>query len=149
MRCRSLVILLGVLGLLVQAGLAAQENSQPSYKVIELGTLGGTCSQTFYVTSNGVTSGEASLTNGNWHATLWQGLSKMDLGTLGGLNSSAFGSPNAIGQVMGAAETSHSDPNGEDFCGFHASGAPLSGRTCRGFLWQDGRMRPLSTLATN
>ena len=147
MKFRSLVISLGMLGLLVlPAGLAAQENSQPRYRVIELGTLGGTYSQTFYVTSKGVASGEASLADGNWHAILYQGPFKRDLGTLGGLNSSAFGSPNAIGQVVGEAETSHSDPNGEDFCGFYASGAPLSGTTCLGFLWQDGSMTPLSTL---
>ncbi len=147
MKFRSLVISLGVLGLLVlPAGLTAQENSQPRYRVIELGTLGGTYSQTFYVTSKGVASGEASLADGNWHAILYQGPFKRDLGTLGGLNSSAFGSPNAIGQVVGEAETSHSDPNGEDFCGFYASGAPLSGTTCLGFLWKDGSMTPLSTL---
>jgi probable HAF family extracellular repeat protein len=147
MKSRSLAVWLGMLGLLVlPAGLAAQENSQPHYKVIELGTLGGTYSQTFYLTSKGVASGEASLANGNWHAILYQGRFKRDLGTLGGLNSSAFGSPNAKSQVVGEAETSHSDPNGEDFCGFYASGAPLSGKTCRGFLWQDGSMTPLSTL---
>ncbi len=116
------------------------------YTVIDLGTLGGTYSQPFYVSSKGVASGEASLADGNWHATLWQGPFKRDLGTLGGLNSSAFGSPNAVGQVVGEAETSHSDPNGEDFCGFYASGAPLSGTTCLGFLWQYGSMTPLSTL---
>ena len=147
MKSRSLVISLAMLGLLASpAGLAAQEKSHPRYKVIELGTLGGTYSQTFYVSSKGVTSGEASVADGNWHAILYEGAFKRDLGTLGGVNSSAFGSPNAIGQVVGQAETSHSDPNGEDFCGFYASGAPLSGTTCRGFLWQDGRMRPLSTL---
>jgi uncharacterized membrane protein len=147
MKSRSIVISLGMLGLLVlPAGLSAQENSQPRYRVIELGALGGTYSQTFYVSSKGVASGEASLVNGNWHATLYEGAFKRDLGTLGGLNSSAFGSPNAIGQVVGEAETTHSDPNGEDFCGFYASGAPWSGTSCRGFLWQDGRMRPLSTL---
>lgn len=147
MKSRSLVISLGMLGLLLlPAGLAAQENSQPRYRVIELGTLGGTYSQPFYLTSNGVASGEASLADGNWHAILWQGPFKRDLGTLGGLNSSAFGSLNAIGQVVGEAETSYSDPNGEDFCGFYASGAPWSGTTCLGFLWQDDSMTPLSTL---
>jgi probable HAF family extracellular repeat protein len=147
MKSRSLVISLGMLGLLLlPAGLAAQENSQPRYRVIELGTLGGTYSQPFYLTSNGVASGEASLADGNWHAIFWQGPFKRDLGTLGGLNSSAFGSPNAIGQVVGEAETSYSDPNGEDFCGFYASGAPWSGTTCLGFLWQDDSMTPLSTL---
>jgi probable HAF family extracellular repeat protein len=147
MKSRSLVITLGMLGLLVvPAGLAAQENSQPNYRVIELGTLGGTYSQPFYVSGKGVASGEASLTDGNWHAILWQGAFKWDLGTLGGLNSSALGSPNAISQVVGEAETSHLDPHGEDFCGFYGSGAPWSGTTCRGFLWQDGWMIPLPTL---
>lgn len=147
MKLKSLVISLGLFVLLVlPAGLAAQKNAQPRYRVVELGTLGGTYSQTFYVTSKGVASGEASLADGSWHAILYKGPFKRDLGTLGGLNSSVFGSPNAIGQVVGQAETSHSDPNGEDFCGFYASGAPRSGKTCRGFLWQDGRMRPLSTL---
>jgi len=147
MKLRSLAISLGALALLVMlAGPAAQAQNSPRYRVIELGTLGGTYSQTFYVSSEGVASGEASLANGNWHAILYQGPFKRDLGTLGGLNSSAFGSPNAIGQVVGAAETSHTDPNGEDFCGFYASGAPWSGTTCRGFLWQDGSMTPLSTL---
>ncbi len=147
MKSRSIVVALGMLGLLVlPAGLAAQENPQPRYRVIKLGTLGGTYSQSFYVTSQGLVSGQASLADGTWHAILWQGRFKMDLGTLGGLNSSAFGSPNAFGQVVGEAETSRSDPNGEDFCGFYASGAPWSGTTCRGFLWQEGWMIPLPTL---
>src|ERR1700757_2084360 len=128
MKSRSLAIALGMLGLLLPAGLAAQEKSQVRYRVIELGTLGGTYSQTFFVTSKGVTSGEASLADGNWHAILYQGAFKRDLGTLGGLNSSAFGSPNAIGQVVGQAETSHPDPTGEDFCGFYAFGAAFSGQ---------------------
>ncbi|HEV2425912.1 MAG TPA: hypothetical protein VGZ29_13870 [Terriglobia bacterium] len=124
----------------------ARAQAGPRYTVVDLGPLGGTYSQAFYVTSNGVASGEASLADGDWHAVLWQHGQTTDLGTLGGLNSSAFGSPNAVGQVVGAAETSDTDPNGEDFCGFYGSGAPLSGTSCLGFLWQHGSMRPLSTL---
>jgi probable HAF family extracellular repeat protein len=147
MKSRSLAISLRMLSLLVlPAALAAQENSHPRYRVVDLGTLGGTYSQSFNVTADGVVSGEASLADGNWHAILWQGRFKRDLGTLGGLNSSVFGSPNEFGQVVGASESSDSDPNGEDFCGFYASGAPWSGTTCRGFLWQNGWMTPLSTL---
>jgi probable HAF family extracellular repeat protein len=148
MKFRSIFISLGALALLAMlAGSAAQgQNSQPRYRVIKLGTLGGTYSQSFYVTSKGVVSGQASLADGNWRATLWEGRFKRDLGTLGGLNSSAFGSPNEFGQVVGDAETSHSDPNREDFCGFYAAGAPLSDTTCLGFLWQDGWMIPLPTL---
>ena len=140
------VSLLTALAVTIPIVAQSGDTAGPRYKVIELGTLGGTYSQTFYVTNNGVASGEASLADGNWHAILYQGRFKRDLGTLGGLNSSAFGSPNAIGQVVGEAETSHSDPNGEDFCGFFGSGAPLSGKTCRGFLWEDGWMIPLPTL---
>lgn len=124
----------------------ARAEAGPRYNVVDLGPLGGTYSQAFYVTSKGVASGEASLPDGDWHAVLWQNGQTTDLGTLGGLNSSAFGSPNAIGQVVGEAETSNTDPNGEDFCGFYASGAPLSGTTCQGSLWQNGSMTPLSTL---
>jgi hypothetical protein len=77
MKSESIVVLLGILGLLVvPAGLVAQENSQPRYRVIELGTLGGTYSQPLYVSRSGVASGEASLPDGNWHATLWQGQSR-------------------------------------------------------------------------
>ena len=140
------VSLLAALAATIPTVAQSGDTAGPRYRVIELGTLGGTYSQTFYVTNNGVASGEASLADGNWHAILYQGRFKRDLGTLGGLNSSAFGSPNALGQVVGEAETSHSDPNGEDFCGFFASGAPLSGKTCRGFLWEDGWMIPLPTL---
>jgi len=147
MRFKSLVISLGMFGLLAQpTGLAAQADSPSRYVVIDLVPLGGTYSQAFFVNNKGVASGEASLADGDWHAVLWQGAFKRDLGTLGGLNSSAFGSPNAIGQVVGEAETYSTDPNGEDFCGFYASGAPFSGTTCLGFLWQDGSMTPLSTL---
>jgi len=138
----SLLMLVASFGSSAQA----QAPKLPRYVVVDLGTLGGTYSQPFYVSNKGVASGEASLADGSWHAILWQGAFKRDLGTLGGLNSSAFGSPNANGQVVGEAETSHSDPNGEDFCGFYASGAPLSGTTCLGFLWRDDSMTPLSTL---
>jgi len=148
MKTRLLLTTASLLVLVSSFGSSAQAQPPKSqrYAVVDLGTLGGTYSQSFYVSSKGVVSGEASLPDGNWHAILWQGPFKRDLGTLGGLNSSAFGSPNAGGQVVGAAESSYSDPNSEDFCGFYASGAPWSGTTCLGFLWQDVAMTPLSTL---
>jgi probable HAF family extracellular repeat protein len=57
----------------------------------------------------------------------------------------AFGSPNERGQIVGEAETSIPDPNGEDFCGFLALGDSSSG-TCQAFLWQDGVMTSLPAL---
>jgi len=134
--------------LAIPVRLAAQEQrTDVRYTVIELGTLGGTYSQAIDLNNRGVASGEASLADGSLHAILWQGPFKRDLGTLGGLNSAViYGGPNATGQVAGLAETSDTDPNGEDFCGFAAAGAPFSGQTCLGFFWQDGSMTPLSTL---
>ncbi len=146
MRSRLFALTLGMLAAITVRSAAQKPSTQPRYDVIDLGALGGTYSQAFSVNSKRVVSGQASLADGDWHATLWQNGHTRDLGTLGGLNSSVFGSPNAIGQVVGEAETSNSDPNGEDFCGFYASGAPWSGTTCLGFLWQHGSMTPLTTL---
>lgn len=151
MKLRSLAISLGILALVgALGGPAAQAQNSPSYRVIDLGPLGGTYSQSFYVNSTGTTvSGQASLADGDWHAVLWQNGKMRDLGTLGGPDSTVyFGGPNASGQVAGFAETSNPDPNGEDFCGFAAQLVPSSG-TCLAFLWQSGSMTPLSTLGGN
>ena len=147
MKFRLLAISLGLLAVAIMPfRSAAQEpNSQPRYTVVDLGPLGGTYSQSFYVNSKGVVSGQASLPDGDWHAILWQGAAKRDLGTLGGPDSTAYSGPNATGQVVGIAETTAVDPNGEDFCGFAANGLPSSG-TCLGSLWQYGSITPLTTL---
>jgi hypothetical protein len=69
---------------------------------------------------------------------------KLDLGTLGGTNSSSnWGEINDFGQIVGDSETAVPDPNGEDICGF---GTHL---TCRPFLWQFLQMSALPTLGGN
>ena len=69
---------------------------------------------------------------------------KLDLGTLGGTNTSMnWGEINDAGQVVGFSETSVPDPNGEDVCGF---GTHLE---CRPFLWQFFQMNALPTLGGN
>jgi len=68
----------------------------------------------------------------------------LPLGTLGGKNSSInWNGINDRGESVGMSETSVSDPNGEDLCGFgtHA--------TCLPFLWQNGVMHALPTLGGN
>ena len=128
----------------------AQEQSankpEPTrYTITDLGTLeGGTFSQPFAINRYGLVSGSSNLADGNQHATLWLEKLTVDIGApgLGGPNSIAFGDNNGF-QSAGEAETSTSDPNGEDFCGF---GTHL---TCLPFLWQDGEMIQLPALGGN
>ncbi len=68
----------------------------------------------------------------------------LPLGTLGGKNSSInWNGINDRGDAVGMSETSATDPNGEDLCGFgtHA--------TCLPFLWHKGVMHALPTVGGN
>jgi probable HAF family extracellular repeat protein len=122
--------------------LAAQEHKTEHrrYKVIDLGTLGGTFSEPSGVNRKAWVAGRATLPgDSNVHAALWRDDKVTDLGTFGGPNSWAW-VPGDSGIIPGQAETSSPDPLGEDFCGF---GTNL---VCLPFLWQDGAMKPLPTL---
>jgi len=135
--------------LAMPVGLAAQETHPQSapklqrYTVTDLGPLeGGTFSQPFFMNKRGVVSGSSNLADNTQHAVLWVNKLIADLGTLGGPNSTAF-DINAANLAVGEAETSTSDPNGEDFCGF---GTHL---ICQPFLWDRGVMTALPTLGGN
>jgi probable HAF family extracellular repeat protein len=129
---------------------AAQDTQQRAlpavqYTITDLGTLdGGTFSQPFFIDRYGLVSGSASLPDGTQNAVLWLNGQMKDIGApgLGGPNSIAF-VDNESSRAVGEAETSTSDPNGEDFCGF---GTHL---TCLPFLWQAGGMIQLPTLGGN
>jgi probable HAF family extracellular repeat protein len=124
----------------------APEKPKPAhYAVTDLGTLlNGTFSLAVGIKNNGLVNGAAGLPDGAQHAALWYrgGITDIAAPGLGGPNSEAFG-VNERGQAAGIAETSTSDPNGEDFCGFgtHA--------ICLAFLWQHGVMTSLPTLGGN
>jgi probable HAF family extracellular repeat protein len=120
----------------------------PTYKVIDLGTVGPN-GQPFAITKNGMVAG-AVQTGNTLRAVLWYKGKMIDLGNPGlqGPNSQAFG-VNYQGQVVGEAQTTTPDPNGEDFCGFAALGLSSSGTTCFPFLWQNGVMHALPVLGGN
>jgi probable HAF family extracellular repeat protein len=129
---------------------SAQNRPSPSYALTDLGPV-GPFGQPFHIADSGLISGAAAAKDGTDRAVLWYrrlrlGISKPGLG---GLNSAAFG-VNVWGQTVGDAETSVSDPNGEDFCGFHFLGYPTKGTTCLPFRWRIGEgMTALPTLAGN
>ena len=130
--------------------------AQTSYKVTDLGTEG-----------NDILGCAMSLNNEGWTEVMAQNLPpgqqdslvgtllngrlfldidgfKLDLGTLGGTNTTSnWGEINDFGLIVGDSETAVPDPNGEDICGF---GTHL---TCRPFLWEFSKMRPLPTLGGN
>jgi probable HAF family extracellular repeat protein len=120
----------------------------PTYKVIDLGTVGPN-GQPFTVSRNGLVA--ATVQVGDiLNAELEYNGRAVNLGQPGlkGQNSMAFG-VNAWGQAVGEAQTAIADPQGEDFCGFAALGLTSSGTTCLAFVWQNGVMIPLPALGGN
>ncbi len=115
----------------------------PHYRLLTLHSLGGSVSFAINVNADGQASG-TSLLSGNQilHAQIWrQPPGTTDLGTLGGPNSAIFQyNHGRAGQFVGWSETSATDPYDENYCGFGTS------HICRGFSWQDGKMKSLPTL---
>ena len=142
---------IGLLALLTISGSNSTHAQTPKprhYKIIDLGTLGGTYSDAYGINDAGVVSGGAatlSQTNGLAQtAFLWYNGKMKNLGTLGGsacpLCSSEAGGPNAEGESALLSETALKDPNGEDFCGF---GTHLQ---CLAAIWKNGKMTALRNL---
>jgi probable HAF family extracellular repeat protein len=145
----------------------------PWVAIIVLGCFSGAVAQTSYKVTDLGTEGKdilgcaMSLNNEGWTEIMAQNLPpgqqdslfgtllssrilidingfKLDVGTLGGTNSSSnWGEINDFAQTVGFSETAVPDPNGEDICGF---GTHL---TCRPFLWQFLQMSALPTLGGN
>jgi probable HAF family extracellular repeat protein len=135
----------------------AQEKAKPvHYSVHNLGTLGGVLGSSAHsLNDRGWVAGVANLTGDTEeHAALWRDGVVTDLGTLGGDNSNVdFPVKNDNGLIVGFAQTSTTDPLGENFCTFYCtpSGGACNGsnQSCRGFRWRDGLMEPLGTLDGN
>lgn len=122
------------------------QGSVTHYNLVTLDSLGGSVSFAININSSGQISG-TSLLSGNTieHAQIWiDPPHTIDLGTLGGPNSGIFQyNHGSAGQFVGWSETSATDPNDENYCGFGTT------HICRGFSWQDGKMRSLPTLGGN
>jgi len=132
---------------------AEQETKQVRYKVISLGTLGGSFAEGNGISNKDWVAGFSTLPGDQaYHATLWtkeRGL--QDLGTLGGANSSmSFPVKDARGLLVGVADISTIDPFNEGLCGGQAAPFTISDPyICRGFMWKKGVMTPLPTLGGN
>lgn len=122
------------------------------YQVMNLPSLGGTVSRGNSIDNRGWVAGYSNLPgNLSRHATLWRGGAALDLGTLGGPNSSVvWPVKNNGGLIVGISQTATPDPLGENWsCSAFFPAATATGTTCLGFVWEDGVMRALPTLGGN
>ena len=100
-RCHTIV--LGVFALLFSA--VGSASAVVSYRVTDLGTLGGSWSEAFGINATGQVVGQgAAAGNVSACAFLYDNGSINNLGALGGSSSWALGI-NATGQVVGSAGT--------------------------------------------
>src|SRR5687768_10712090 len=105
---RSLAALPGWILLLAVVMFRAPAGAQ-TYRIEDLGTLGGGFSQAFGINDDGVVIGVAATADTQARAFRWLPASShgrrgmQDLGALGGISSIAYGI-NAVGQIVGAAD---------------------------------------------
>src|ERR1035437_8413293 len=91
---KSIVTLIAASSLLATLAIA----QTPRYSIIELGPLGGTFSQAFFMNNNRLVGGVSTVRDSTQHAAFWGRALKMDIGAPG-LNSAAFGF-NQFGQTL-------------------------------------------------
>jgi probable HAF family extracellular repeat protein len=128
---------------------SSQTNRNTLYQVRNLSSNGGTVGRGNSINNAGLVTGYSNLAGDqNRHATAWfQGL-RVDLGTLGGPNSSvAWPVKNANGLIAGIAQTATPEPVETWSCAAFFFPLPTrSGYTCRGVVWEWGMIRALPLL---
>jgi len=145
MKSRALIsIAMTLCASLVSFRLAAQAGEEKvHYKLITLGTLGGVVANPYGGINNQTwLTGDSSLKGDlTEHAFLWRNGAMIDLGSLGGQNSSV-GEPttNVIGLIAGNAQTGNVDPTGDCTMVNPSTGATY------GECWGSGFSCPASTL---
>jgi probable HAF family extracellular repeat protein len=135
----------------VSPRLAAQdEPRQPStYRLIDLGTLGGTVSSGNTINNLGWVMGSSNEAgNAVQMAALWVPGQQIPLGTLGGPSSNVFWPVKSnFGLISGISENGVHDPLNETFScpvfGFS------SGNSCVAFAWRNGKLTQLPGLGGN
>jgi probable HAF family extracellular repeat protein len=149
-RSLTLVVLISLsAALAISLRLTAQDRPGPAhYRVVDLGTLGGTTSAGNAINDIGWVTGFSDQANGAQLATVWIHRLQIPLGTLGGPGSDV-GWPvkNNFGLISGVTENGEHDPLNESFScpAFNL----VSGNSCVAFAWQQGVMTQLPGLGGN
>ena len=114
------------------------------YEIIKLDWLGGPTARGSGINDAGWVAGYSD-TSGARHAVLWRDGLTIDLGTLGGPSSNVqWPGINDDGMIVGISQTSTPDTLGETWsC---SAFIPYAGKTCVGFVYDNGVMTALPTL---
>jgi len=146
----SVTILFACLSASPRLGAQEQVPQPPShYRVIDLGTLGGTVSTGNTINNLGWVMGGSNETGDTVQlATLWLPGQQIPLGTLGGPSSDVLWPvKNDFGLISGVTENGKHDPLNETFS------CPVfgltSGNSCVAFAWRDRTMTQLPGLGGN
>src|SRR6266513_2711343 len=126
-----------------------QAKAKVQYQVSNLDTLGGTSSGGNSINDQSWVAGYSRLPdNQSRHAALWRNGSILDLGTLGGPNSSVtWNVKNTVSLVVGISQTATPEPLHENWSSAAFYGGPNNtGYINLSFVWQGGQMRGLPTL---
>jgi probable HAF family extracellular repeat protein len=122
--------------------------AQTTYRVTDLGTIGGTSSAGNSINDIPWVTGSSTINASDSvvHASLWAYGGTFDLGTLGGPNSAIlWPDHNIFGALSGVSEITEMDPLGEAWS-CSAFFPSVTGHVCVGFSWRWGRMTALPTL---
>lgn len=135
--------------LLLAQDQAAPQSPTSRYLITNLASLGGTNSRGNSINDRDWVAGYSRLAGDQArHAALWRNGALLDLGTLGGPNSTVpFNVKNTHGLIVGISQTATPQPLGEAWssAAFY-SGPNAVGFINLGFAWEHGQMRPLPTL---
>jgi len=125
-----------------------QTKAKLQYQVSNLATLGGTSSGGNSINNQTWVAGYSRLAgNQSRHATLWRDGSLLDLGTLGGPNSSVtWNVKDTGGVIVGISQTATPEPLGEYWSSAAFYGPPYNiGFINLGFVWEQNQVRGLPT----